>query len=438
MRVRAYAALFLPIFLIAGSCEGGSERRARKRGGGTSGTSGEAGASGTAGASAGAATGGRGGATGGRGGASGTGGAAGAGIGGDAGAGAGGESAGGDSGNGGSAGESGTGNGGSSAGEAGAGGAGGDSCMPVTITSTLRPSAIVIMFDRSLSMVQDQTPPTRWDLATAGLRQFLTDPASAGLGVGLRLYPHDLPAAGCASLACNAAACAELLFPVTRLTLSEGMALSGLVESYPPLPSQMGGGTPTSVAVEGALAAAQTYATAHPLQKTSVVFVTDRDPNGCNHNFTEIAAPAGTAFSTSWIRTYAIGLGDSPFDFLNQLASAGGTAEAFLLADGPTLAIEFSAALGEIRASSAGCDLPFPVAPQRPVDPEFVRVERVATGGARTPLVRMPSAVGCGMVPGWYYDAGTASGRIVLCPSGCDAAAVDPGLSFEIVMRCPS
>jgi hypothetical protein len=430
MRVRDFfgLAVGLPAILLAGSCEGNSASRGPNEGSGSgrAGASGVSGESGRAGASGSAGVGGTSGGT--------------SGASGDAGAGAGGESVGGYSG-GGSAGEAGIGNGGSS-GEAGVGGAGGDSCMPHTITTTLRPSAIVVMLDRSGSMFQDQMPPTRWERVSAGLRQFLTDPSSVGYGVGLRMFPHDVPAVGCASPACNAASCAELLYPVTGLTVSEGTALAGLVDSYAPTLMTPSGGTPTSVAVEGSLVAAEAYAAAHPLEKTSVVFITDGEPNGCNEDIVEIAATVSAALSTAWIRTYVIGVGDfGPADlilaFLDQLASAGGTGESLVVLDGPFQTSEFFAALHSIRTSPAGCDLPLPLStPEGPVDPDLIQVEHIATGGLRTTLVRVPSAAGCGMVPGFHYDEPTNPRRIVLCPSGCDLAENDPGTTFDLVVRC--
>jgi hypothetical protein len=72
------------------------------------------------------------------------------------------------------------------------------------------------------------------------------------------------------------------------------------------------------------------------------------------------------------------------------------------------------------------------------VDPELVGVELVATNGDRTTLVRVESAAGCGMVPGFHYDVPNDPRRIVLCPSGCDLAGGDPGGRFDVVVRCPN
>lgn len=252
------------------------------------------------------------------------------------------------------------------------------------------------------------------------------------------MYPHDAPAVGCASPACNATACGELLYPVTSLTASEATAISGLVANYPPSLTGPSGGTPTSVAVTGALAAAEAYVTAHPLTKMGVVFVTDGAPNGCNENVTQIATTVGGALSRSGVRTYAVGVSDSSLPFLDELATAGGTGEALLISDGSSQAANFSFALQSIAESLVTCEIPVSISwSQGPVDPGLVVVQLTTSGGSRTTLARVASAAACGTAPSYYFDAPLNPGSIILCPRGCDLLG-DPGANINVIVACPT
>jgi hypothetical protein len=234
---------------------------------------------------------------------------------------------------------------------------------------------MLIMFDRSRSMLVCvdgsepgstgcETGPSRWDVAAADLNSFLADPAAAGLGVALRFFPHDLPATGCTGGSmgvCDVAACAVPLVELERLTTDptptdahEAALASAIAASGPDLVSGSSGGTPIYAALAGALSWATAYQSATSGQTTVVVFVTDGEPNGCNEDWRDIRLLAIDALEDANVRTFAVGLTDSNgagvgMNDLNGLAVAGGTDQAYFVADGANASAGLFATLNAIR-----------------------------------------------------------------------------------------
>jgi hypothetical protein len=236
---------------------------------------------------------------------------------------------------------------------------------------------MLIMFDRSASMLQCvdgslppetsgcETAPSRWDVAATDLTTFLADPAAAELGVALRFFPHDLPAAGCSGgnvAVCDVAACAQPLVELGRLAAApapsdthEVALTNAIAASAPEANSGSTGGTPTYPALAGALSWATAYRAANPDQTTVVVLVTDGEPNGCDEDWDEISSLAVDALSAAGVLTFAVGLTDPngagvSVDDMNQLAAAGGTDQAYFVSDGAGAGADLLATLNAIRA----------------------------------------------------------------------------------------
>jgi hypothetical protein len=203
------------------------------------------------------------------------------------------------------------------------------SCGIGTASANLKPVNMLVMFDRSSSMLEctDGTPNeepcapgTRWDSATSALNQFFQSPDADGLGVALRFFPHDVPAAGCFGAdngACDAAACSEVLVDMAKLAAdpapadAQETALVAAVESSAPIlavPGVNTGGTPISAALEGGLLWTSAYQAQNPEERTVLVFLTDGEPNGCEEDFDIISQIAEDALAASGVPTYAIGL----------------------------------------------------------------------------------------------------------------------------------
>ena len=336
------------------------------------------------------------------------------------------------------------------------------SCGTGKAEATLLPVNIMMMFDRSGSMVNQDEPPTRWDTATGALRTFFQAPEADGLGVALRFFPHDLPAAGCTAnmCACDPVACSQVLVEMGTLTAdaaptdTQEAALLKAIDDSPPVPpnndditpctGQQFGNTPIFPALDGALRWATDYQTAHPEQKTVVVFVTDGEPaGGCTDDFDEIDQLAADALAAAGINTYVIGLADergngvNPGD-MNGLAMAGGTEEAFFVNDGPTASEDLLETFNAIRGMELSCDFPLPEATDEgdQVDPELVNVTFSTGVGDPVTFTKVTDAAACDTAQSWYYDDETNPTRIYLCPAACEAVTNVPMASVQVLVGC--
>jgi hypothetical protein len=332
-----------------------------------------------------------------------------------------------------------------------------------------------VMFDRSGSMLTN-TMPTRWQNAADALTAFFQDPEAADLAVALRFFPHDQPAAGCnnnAMTGCLTAACAAPLVPLMadpmvalpKLTADpapmdthEAALVASIVASAPPPPmmggGNMSGGTPTHPALEGALQWASAYQMAHPRpeQQSVVVLVTDGEPNGCGNGcggngdqtawLDGISMLAAQALAAAGVSTYVVGLTDEPesLAFLNGLAVAGGTGQAFIVQDGATAAMELAATLKAIQGSALTCNFPFPMVTDGGMaDPARINVDYTpAVGAMPTPFFRVENEAACATAtqPSWYYDNPAAPTQIHLCPTACMTVTGNPAAKLDIQIGC--
>jgi hypothetical protein len=331
------------------------------------------------------------------------------------------------------------------------------SCGKGMASADLKPVNMVVMFDRSTSMEEclDGSMPeegmpcptgSRWTSAAAALNAFFSSPDAADLGVALRFFPHDMPAAGCNQDSCDVMACSEVLVDMGTLTAdaaptdAQEAALISAVMTSGPTVSQ---GTPISAALDGALTWAAAYQAANTEQRTVVVFVTDGEPNGCDTDWDTIDQIAADALATSGVTTYAIGLttmnggGVSQAD-MNGLAMAGGTTEAFFVSDSATAAAELTATLNAIRGMAIACDFPLPTSTTSgmAIDPMLINVNYTPSGGTEVELGLVPSAADCGTEQAWYYDNPANPTRILLCPSACNTVTADSGAAISILAGC--
>jgi hypothetical protein len=330
-------------------------------------------------------------------------------------------------------------------------------CGTGSADASLQPVSMVVMFDRSTSMVEDPEPDgtTRWDRASTALSAFFADPAAADLGVALRFFPHDLPASGCSddggradeqnddpTYAGAIAACQQVLVDMGTLTadaapldVHEGLLVDAIVDSAPTEPQ----GTPIYAALGGALEWAKAHQAAHPEQKTVVVLVTDGEANACNDDPNDIAQLAADALATANINTYAIGLTGASEDDMNQLAEAGGTMMSYFIDDGATATEDLLTALNAIRGMALSCDFPMPTATDMgmAIDPERVNVTYTASAtGMETTFSKVTDASQCGTTASWYYDNNMTPTRIFLCPAACDAVKADADAKLDILVGC--
>jgi len=336
-------------------------------------------------------------------------------------------------------------------------------CGTGNANANLLPVNMMVMFDRSGSMLDcidgEDRPqgeicpsgPSRWDTASAALKAFFADPGAADLGVALRFFPHDSPAPGCSGgmqAVCDEQACSQVLVDMGTLQAAAGdpheTALVSAVDGAgPPVTGGGNQGTPIYAALSGALIWATAYQDAHPEQRTIVVFVTDGEPNGCNEDFDDISALASDALADSGVRTYMIGLTDVNGGGVNQqdmdqVADAGGTNNAIFISDGASATQELIDAFNSIRGMALACDFEVPdsTISGMAIDPHLINVNYTPGAGAVVPLGIVGSADDCGQLQAWYYDNPITPTRIILCPAACDTVSADPNAVIDIVAGC--
>lgn len=363
-------------------------------------------------------------------------------------------------------------------------------CGTGEASATLKEVNMLVMFDRSWSMTQcgDGTPytgtdprcmtgPSRWALTSEALKQFFADPGADGLRVALRFFPDDNPVVGCNGLSsqggfmmggipmgmggmpgtagapaagptCDIDACAAPLVDIAALTADpaptdtqEDKLIAAVNTSAPPDVAELNPNplTPTSAALGGAAKWATTYAMAHPDEKVVIVLVTDGEPQGCDMNNTNIARIASDAYAAADVSTYVIGLTGSSETSLDQIARAGGTEEAFTVADGDTATADLLQKLIDIRGKALTCDFDVPTQDSSggQIDPKLINVNyQSGEMGMVTEFGNVENADACGAALGWYYDNNTTPTHIYLCPASCEQVTIDKMARIQVLAGC--
>lgn len=332
-----------------------------------------------------------------------------------------------------------------------------EGCVFTPTPAHLQPLTMLVLFDRSTSMVRGPDPetglprwdPTRWDTAASALKAFIQDPLTDGLGLALRFFPDDRPAAGCLTPTCDAAACSQPLIEAARLTAElapqdahEAALLDAIELAIPTLNED--GGTPTAAALEGAVAWAKNHQVQHPDERTAIVMVTDGSPTGCERRIWYMTAPLSDALSYG-IRTYFIGLTDSEGeglreDLMEELASAGGTEKPYFIEDGSSAASELVQTFSTVQGKARICDfiLPESTSLGEPIDPARVNVRLSTSDGEDTDFVKVLSPANCDESMAWHYDDEAQPQRIQLCPSACEWVSGDLDADVTLLVGCDS
>jgi hypothetical protein len=308
-------------------------------------------------------------------------------------------------------------------------------CATTNQTAALTPVDMLIMFDRSGSMNQNN----KWTQASSALTAFFQDAGTAGLRVALRFFPHDQPASGCNNNDCDENACAQVLVPLGALTAdpapadAQEQALVSAVQSQAP---GNGGGTPMYAALSGAEKWAASTLAQNPGDKVVVILVTDGAPNGCDENIQHIAGLASTAFSSQGVLTYAVGLEGSNVSDMDAIAAAGGTTKGIFIGSGNAQQ-DLLNALKNIQGQTVSCNIPFPKSTNgQTEDPNKINVNYTPGGGGTTEtLGQVADASQCAN-GGWYYDNPSAPTTITLCPSTCTAIQADKNAKIDVLIGC--
>jgi hypothetical protein len=201
----------------------------------------------------------------------------------------------------------------------------------------------------------------------------------------------------------------------------------------------IGGGTPTTPALDGALQYLAQWASQHPERKPLLVLATDGEPSGCGRNSPQDVADVAAAALTGphAIRTFVIGVGRSLVS-LDLVARAGGTDHAYLVDTGGDVAEELADALDQIRGAASSCDFSIPSngPAGETIDPSKVNVTYTVSGSSsptRVPQTFMGDPLNCDSAGGWYYDNPAAPEAIRLCDATCQSLS---GGAVQVEFGC--
>jgi hypothetical protein len=339
----------------------------------------------------------------------------------------------------------------------------GGGCVGTGKTAEKVPLDLFVMLDQSGSMNEASgNGQTKWDVVTGALETFVTQPETAGIGMGLQYFGLGGPV-GCPAIpfcmadvecgpcgpcdltfgvgvcagaleadSCDAADYATAEVPIQPLP-GVGNAIVASLQAHSPTT-----GTPTQPAMKGAVTFASAWATQNPSHVTAVVLATDGIPQACNStpDNTAAEAAAGLAGSPS-IRTVFIGVGSALAD-LNKVAVAGGTNQAFLIDANANAQQAFLDALNEIQGAALPCAYVIPEPPDgEDLDLSQVNVEYTpGDGGQPTVISKVDGESSCGPAGGWYYDNPTNPAQILLCPATCELVAADTEGNVDVVFGC--
>jgi hypothetical protein len=300
-------------------------------------------------------------------------------------------------------------------------------CASVVEEATSKPLNLYVMYDKSNSQVG-----TKWNAAREGLAAFLVDPSSAGVRVALNFFPR----APDQRPVCDQTAYKEPRVPFGVLPAHASAIVSAIQNETPD-----GFSTPIYPALGGAILGALEEVRARPGEAAAVLLVTDGEPTGpaerCGgvnpEDVGEIrnVARAGVQQAPG-VRTYVIGLPGVVPTIANQIADAGGTKKAFIVA-GTNLQADFQRALSEVRGNALPCEYELPA---RVADKTYAfdRVNvRVAPGGGQPETVAQDATCAG---EGWRYDDARSPTKIVLCAATCDRLKGDFGAKLDIALGC--
>ncbi|MDI1445656.1 vWA domain-containing protein [Polyangium sp. 6x1] len=283
---------------------------------------------------------------------------------------------------------------------------------------------LVILLDRSGSMYGQN-----WNGATTAIKQFVEDPASAGINVGILYFPVDAPPDG---LVCNYHHYDDLSVQIGALP-GNAPALVQSINGESP----NGGSTPMYGALEGALFNATAYKDAHPNHKVILVFASDGDPNSCPGNQNDIPSIAGLAKSAldyNGVETYVVAINGASVLNLDQIAAAGGTMKSY---DVTANVAQFAQKMTEIRSKALACEYVVPEpSGNDPLELDKAWVKHTNGAGIEKEITQTTGAADCGVGPGWYYDDPKKPQKILLCPASCQVVQADPDGKLDIFFGC--
>ncbi len=307
-----------------------------------------------------------------------------------------------------------------------------ETCAAEVYSAEPIPLDMFFLVDRSESMGNGY-----WTPVTSALAWFFEDQTSAGIHVGMNLFPFSGQTGSCDPASYHPVqtpdngGLAEL--PTDAWLLKNALGI------YP------GGQTPMYGALDGTLQSAIAYQIANPSHEVVVVLISDGMPtsSACNAQYggtqygeiATIAQLAEQAYLQEGIETYCVVIDPNAAQALEAIAMAGGTEQAY---DVSSNIAGFVTKMIEIREVALGCEYLIPSQQEQDFDPHKVNlVYTPGDGDAPQNIPKVQTEAACGTLDGWYYDIPTAPQRIILCPATCDTVQSDTHAAIDIAYGCP-
>ncbi len=294
------------------------------------------------------------------------------------------------------------------------------SCSTMVYEAEFMPADLYVMFDASGSMDTAVAGTRRIDAVRDALVDFVGDPRSSGLGVGLGVFGH-LPLG---FTSCDPNDYDEPIAPFGLLPgYRENVELA--LDVLRPV-----GETPTAAALAGACDYVGAWRGSHGTHYTAVVLVTDGIPEAsvtpnCDPTLADAVAVA-TQCHDEGISVHVIGVGDE-LESLTRIAEAGGTDRAYLVESDDVTGAMLRALDGIRGGAPLQCEfrVPRPEAGQT-LDMGLVNVRYVDSEDDEHDIYFASGADDCDPEQGgWYYDDPAQPTRLVLCPATCDQITGD-------------
>ena len=309
------------------------------------------------------------------------------------------------------------------------------SCVGELYEGEIIPLDLYVMFDQSGSMatvIDEATGETRIDAVTRAMEEFLLDWHSSGIGVGLGHFGH-FPLG---ETSCEEDDYAEPLVSIARLPDSAGLLVQTLNELEPT------GETPTGAGIRGACQVTSQWKADHPGGVVANLLVTDGEPkapisseDGSCDPTLEDAVAAADACAEAGVPSYVLGVGPS-LDNLNQIAEAGDTEKAYLVAQDSSQGV--LDALNAIRgAAQVPCEIEVNE-PDSDLVLNFDETDVVFMDGECVVrrIARVQSAEECdNRAGGWYLSGDAGERRLSLCDRSC-ADVRQPDTQFFYSIGC--
>ncbi|HEY6080489.1 MAG TPA: vWA domain-containing protein [Polyangiaceae bacterium] len=191
-------------------------------------------------------------------------------------------------------------------------------CAQQSFVLASKPADVLLVLDRSKSMIEHTVPPndaTRWDAVVPALLDVITA-TNGSVSWGLKLFPEG-EGSECTASSVTAAIPAEI-------AAGNATKVNGIIATT----QALGNGTPTGDAILSATA----YLQSRGATNQFIVLATDGDPSCPSGDAAEAHATSAIAAAlAAGFPTYVIGVLDpvadkGKFPILNQMADAGGTA----------------------------------------------------------------------------------------------------------------